>query len=245
MNKNLLLSTFLILGFISCSSNDSMEEGNSDVTVENEESVLQENEHVDESASVSPMNEEVLMESESSAPSVTLDESAESELEGLKSNTMGIDSNNSYVSESIDHPEMTSDNAQFAYYQVQKGDSLMLVSFKVYGDYRKWKKIYHLNETELKNSTSLSSGMNLKYEVPEEKFTWNPEGSPYLIKSDDTLGKISANVYQKPIYWKYIYDNNRTLIRNPNLIFAGFTLYYKELTQEVIDNSRSLSSKKR
>jgi nucleoid-associated protein YgaU len=36
--------------------------------------------------------------------------------------------------------------------------------------------------------------------------------------------------------WKKIYKNNEPLVRDPNLIFAGFTLYYlpqRKLASEV------------
>lgn len=258
MNKNLLMLSLLTLGLISCSSNNSTEESTSDVAVESEEAVLEDNsaetseEFVEESSSSEVSEEEVMVESDSTAPSVTTDENTEMELDGEKSDSVSVESEVKTVEAGSNIEPLNavtetkvSEDAKFAFYQVQKGDSLMLVSFKVYGDYRKWKKIYHLNESALKNNTELSAGTNLKYQVPEEKFSWNPMGNPYLIKTDDTLGKISTEVYKKPMYWKYIYDNNRPLIRNPNLIFAGFTLYYKELTQEVINNYRSLSSKKK
>ncbi len=254
MNNRFWLVSLLTLGMISCSSNNNTnEEGSSDVAVESEESVLQEetsensdssdssDEFVEESADSSTDSSEGTEDSvvaSSEASSASIDETVEVENE---SNLTEVEEE----APTVKNEGAVSEDAKFAYYQVQKGDSLMLVSFKVYGDYRKWKKIYHLNESTLKNNTELSSGMNLKYEVSEDKFTWNPEGNPYLIKTDDTLGKISNEVYKKPIYWRYIYDNNRPLIRNPNLIFAGFTLYYKELTDEVIKNSRTLSSKKK
>jgi uncharacterized protein YcfL len=256
MNKNLLALSLLLLMLTSCSSNNNTEETSTDIAVESEEAVLEENssasneEFVEESSSDSASEEEVMVETESTAPSVATDETTEMELDEEKVDSVNAEPELSATSDvSTEATEVietkTSEDAKFAYYQVQKGDSLMLVSFKVYGDYRKWKTIYHLNESSLKNNTALSAGMNLKYQVSEEKFSWNPVGNPYLIKTDDTLGKISNEVYKKPLYWKYIYDNNRPLIRNPNLIFAGFTLYYKELTEEVINNYRSLSSKKK
>ncbi|MCB1073754.1 MAG: hypothetical protein KDK96_11745 [Chlamydiia bacterium] len=46
------------------------------------------------------------------------------------------------------------------------------------------------------------------------------------MKKEDTLGTISDEVYHTPKRWNEIYQNNRPLIKDPNLIFAGFTLYY-------------------
>ena len=75
--------------------------------------------------------------------------------------------------------------------------------------------------------------MNLKYIAPAEEFVWNPEGLPYLIRTGDTLGIISTSVYQTSRKWKMIWENNRPLIKDPNKIFAGFTLYYLENGRDV------------
>ena len=118
-------------------------------------------------------------------------------------------------------------------YTVQKNETLMLVAFKLFGDYSKWKTLSASNQDVLKGSTVLKEGMVLKYTAPAEEFVWNPEGLPYLIRTGDTLGKISGNVYGTQKKWKSIWDNNKPMIKDPNLIFAGFTLYYLENGREV------------
>ncbi|MDO9182841.1 MAG: LysM peptidoglycan-binding domain-containing protein [Bacteriovorax sp.] len=109
-------------------------------------------------------------------------------------------------------------------YYVQKGDTLMMVAFKIYGDYRKWKDLRTWNKDKLKYK--IGPGVVLKYYVPERSFGWQPSGLPYLVKTGDTLQIISMDKYGTTRKWKNIYENNRPLILNPNLIFAGFTLYY-------------------
>lgn len=118
-------------------------------------------------------------------------------------------------------------------YQVQNNETLMMIAFKLYGDYGKWKELANYNRDALKGSTVVNSGMNLKYIAPAEEFVWNPDGLPYLIRTGDTLGVISKSVYQTPKKWKMIWDNNRPLIKDPNKIFAGFTLYYLESGRDV------------
>lgn len=108
-------------------------------------------------------------------------------------------------------------------YRVQKGDTMMMIAFKIYGDYRKWKDIKSWN----KNIKKIGEGVELKYYVPDQKFGWKPNGLPYLVKTGDTLQIVSMDRYGTTRKWKSIYDNNRPLIRNPNLIFAGFTIYYQ------------------
>jgi nucleoid-associated protein YgaU len=118
-------------------------------------------------------------------------------------------------------------------YTVKKNETLMLIAFKLYGDYERWKELATHNRTSLKGNTNLAAGMKLQYLAPAEEFVWNPQGIPYLIRTGDTLGGISKQVYTTEKKWKLIWDNNRPLIKNPNRIFAGFTIHYLENGREV------------
>lgn len=106
-------------------------------------------------------------------------------------------------------------------YHIQKGETLMMAAFKIYGDYRKWKDLKAWNKGK-----KIGEGSVLKYYAPEQTFGWQPSGLPYLVKTGDTLQIISMDKYGTTKKWKHIYENNRPLIRDPNLIFAGFTIYY-------------------
>ena len=114
-------------------------------------------------------------------------------------------------------------------YEVQAGDTLMLIAFKIYGDYLKWRSLAELNNDTLAGNYNLEKGMKIKYESPASRFDWNPAGDPYLIARGDTLGKISTKVYNTPKHWQDIWENNKPMIKSPSLIFAGFTLYYLPL----------------
>lgn len=111
-------------------------------------------------------------------------------------------------------------------YRVQKGETLMQIAFKIYGDISKWKEIKNMNSGVISNNTSLKANTELKYRAPETPFVWNPAGEPHLIKNGETLGTISNAVYATPKKWKTLWENNKPLIKNPNVIYAGFTLYY-------------------
>ncbi len=111
-------------------------------------------------------------------------------------------------------------------YSVQPNETLMLISFKLYGDYTRWKEIQRLNSDKLGGSTVISPGMQLSYNTQGSGFVWNPQGRPYLIQRGDTLGIISDKVYNTMSKWRKIWDNNKPLIKDPNKIYAGFTLYY-------------------
>ncbi len=109
-------------------------------------------------------------------------------------------------------------------YRVKKHDTLMYIAFKVYGDYSRWRELLLLNDHIV--GTSLRGIDKIYYKNGENKFRWQPRGNPYLIKRGDSLSRISGNVYGIKKRWREIYNNNREMIRDPNLIFAGFTLYY-------------------
>ncbi|MEX1099343.1 MAG: hypothetical protein WEB87_02885, partial [Bacteriovoracaceae bacterium] len=77
----------------------------------------------------------------------------------------------------------------------------------------------------LNGGTKIDKGMELKYNVPAQPFVFNPSGNPYLVKDGDYLGKVSMETYGTSKNWKAIWDNNKPLIKDPNVIFAGFTIY--------------------
>lgn len=136
------------------------------------------------------------------------------------------------IQEQLDAPVLESDFAvtnvattgQIGEYTIQSGDTYMLIAFKLYGDYRKWKTVADMNPGLA--STQLSAGKVIKYDVPAQPFVWNPQGNPHVIKMGETLGTISNDKYGTASRWRSIYDNNRPMIHDPNLIFAGFTLYW-------------------
>jgi nucleoid-associated protein YgaU len=109
-------------------------------------------------------------------------------------------------------------------YQVKKGDTLLYIAFKIYGDYRKWRQVLSVNPGL--NPGNIMAGMIIRYEIPMEKFNYNPQGVGHLIVRGETLGTISMLHYGTSKRWKDIHRNNQDMIMNPDLIFAGFTLYY-------------------
>jgi hypothetical protein len=117
-------------------------------------------------------------------------------------------------------------------YKVRPGDTLMKISFEHYGDIYKWRQILQDNKNLISNYRSLVPGTVLKVRG-EEFVVVEKNGRPYLIRKNETLLKISKNLYGSKQYWKTLWDNNRQMIKDPNKIYAGFTLYYLDLNQQV------------
>lgn len=148
----------------------------------------------------------------------------------LESNQVYIDTEPAFF-EREDHNEnivlrsIAGNSEEFVYYEVQKHDTLMLIAFELYSSYSKWRDIFKDNATALNGSTDLSKVRNLRIRKPLNPRVY-PKGLPYRIKKDDSLSKISRDVYGRMKYWPVIYENNRDQIPNPDLIFAGFLLFY-------------------
>jgi nucleoid-associated protein YgaU len=115
-----------------------------------------------------------------------------------------------------------------ATYNVQRNETLMLIAFKLYGDYGRWKEIASLNQDKLNGSTLISPGMTLRYNTQGANFNWSPNGKEHIVKSGDTLSLISNHYYATIHKWKMIWENNKPLIKDPNKIFVGFTIYVPE-----------------
>ena len=105
-------------------------------------------------------------------------------------------------------------------YTVKAGETLMWIAWSLYGDYSKWKQLSKLN-----GGSRVRAGQQIKYYPPSSPFSWRGSGSEYTILRGDTLGGISKKSYGTTRQWKAIWNNNRPLIKDPNLIFAGFMIY--------------------
>lgn len=225
---NKILTLALLSTFASCSLSGSQEEvvklDESKTSVASESLFLEDNDEV-----------------------IVLDEELQKEIVASESNEIIVEADNIFhdeddfkeVNRSIASASKELYEIEYGNYDVVKGDTLMLIAFKIYGDVSKWRHLSVLNEEQL-TSDSIEIGMSLRFEVPEDKFIWKPMGKAYMVKEDDSLSIISGTVYTSTKHWKYIWDNNKPLVKNPNLIFAGFTLYYlpineKKKYQEVLN----------
>jgi len=110
-------------------------------------------------------------------------------------------------------------------YTVTGGETLMRIAFDKYGDIYKWREIYEANKSVITDPNAIPAGTVLKLEKGS-LFVDDRTGDKYLIKRGDTLGTISGEVYGTQAKWRKLWEHNRKLIHDPNLIFAGFYLYY-------------------
>jgi nucleoid-associated protein YgaU len=110
-------------------------------------------------------------------------------------------------------------------YKVKKGDTLMKIAFDQYGDLYRWKEIYEANRSRIQDPNHVPPGTVISLSGADGVVI-ERNGERYLIKHGDTLGIISNDVYGTKAKWKKLWENNRQLIKDPNKIYAGFSLYY-------------------
>lgn len=227
--KLLPLLVFLILGLVGCSGSKSAQP----VSQDTPQIELSDADEFIENPNEEPATEPVEEASAAAPAEVASEEPVVADAPVIEENAPEI--TDTAAAAAAESPVVIEDSmgGSEKTYQVQKNETLMMIAFKLYGDYGKWKELANYNRDALKGSTVVTEGMNLKYMAPAEEFVWNPQGLPYLIRTGDTLGGISTTVYQTSKKWKLIWDNNRPLIKDPNKIFAGFTLYYLENGRDV------------
>jgi len=112
-------------------------------------------------------------------------------------------------------------------YQVESGDTYMWIAYKLYGDYRRWRELAAANPGM--GSKQLKVGTKIEYIVPQDEYSWEEEGASYRIQPGDSLTKISRKLYGDSTLWTNLWENNKRMIDEPNLIFSGFTLFYQDV----------------
>ncbi len=106
-------------------------------------------------------------------------------------------------------------------YQVIRGDYLWKIAKKpaIYGDAYAWLRIYTYNREQIKDP-------NLIY--PNQTFRIPRMAGPgeYWVTRGEFLSKIAgyANVYGNPFQWQRIYEANKSVITDPNLIYPFMVL---------------------
>ncbi|MFQ6618226.1 MAG: LysM peptidoglycan-binding domain-containing protein [Fidelibacterota bacterium] len=101
-------------------------------------------------------------------------------------------------------------------YVVVRGDYLWKIAGKekIYNDPYQWMKIYTANRDQIKDPDLIYPDQI--FDIPRE-----PGANEYWVVKGEWLSKIAsyAEVYNNPFEWTKIYEANRSVIRDPNLIY--------------------------
>lgn len=101
-------------------------------------------------------------------------------------------------------------------YSVMRGDYLWKIAAKseIYSDAYAWNRIYTSNTDQIKDA-------NLIYVDQVFRIPRNVGPNEHLVVRGEFLSKISgyANVYGSPFKWNRIYEANKEVVTDPNVIF--------------------------
>ena len=132
------------------------------------------------------------------------------------------------------------ENSTESVYTVQPGDTLGLISLKVYGAFSKWPAIANANKELLsQNSDKLRAEMILV--IPAFSETGNVSSSQdsstslpvlnkdgtYTVQSGDSLGIIAHKLFGNAREWKKIYELNNDVLTAPHKLKVGQILRVK------------------
>ncbi len=118
-------------------------------------------------------------------------------------------------------------------YTVKNGETLMSISYQLYGNSIKWRELEEINQNALVDNV-LPKGIVIKYYAPSTPPNF-PQGRPYIVRVGDYLSKISENIYnRRSKLWPWLWENNKNNYSSPDQIFAGLPIYYLPLNNQIL-----------
>lgn len=169
-----------------------------------------------------PQNPEALSDSEPQLP----DYSDSGSIDALASDSMNQGSfSNSYASTS---PSIGGDSSHGEYI-VQPGDTLSVISLRIFGTSRRWRELADINGVS--EPTRIMPGDLIRYPLTQrsEEFQSLYTSLPtetVTVQAGDTLSAIADRVMGRPAYWRCIWRLNAETIPDPHRIEIGQVLHY-------------------
>lgn len=130
-------------------------------------------------------------------------------------------------------------------YEIASGDSLYVISQKVYGTPKHWKEIFEANRDTLEAEDRLVVGKKIRIPhiaaapAPAPKAADVPSPAPielagkktHTVKSGDSLSTISKLYYKASKYWQKIAEANSKFLKDPHDLKVGMVLVIPEIEQ--------------
>ena len=115
----------------------------------------------------------------------------------------------------------------FEPYMIKRGDYLIKIASREYGDSSMWRAIYEWNKEEIgsdPNKIYPYNFLSLKREASKAK-NCELEFFDYQIQAGDTAWSLASEVYGDELAWVIIYMDNERLIRNSDGVLQPGTIF--------------------
>jgi len=115
----------------------------------------------------------------------------------------------------------------FEPYMIKRGDYLIKIASREYGDSSMWRDIYEWNKEEIgsdPNKIYPYNFLSLKREISKAK-NCELEFFDYQIQSGDTAWSLASEIYGDELAWVIIYMDNERLIRNSDGVLQPGTIF--------------------
>ena len=115
----------------------------------------------------------------------------------------------------------------FEPYMIKRGDYLIKIASREYGDSSMWREIYEWNKEEIgsdPNKIYPYNFLSLQREASKAK-NCDLEFFDYQIQSGDTAWGLADEIYGDELAWVIIYMDNERLIRNNDGVLQPGTIF--------------------
>ena len=112
------------------------------------------------------------------------------------------------------------------YYTVQQGDTLSAIASRLYGNAGKYPVIFEANLEVIKDPNLIYPGQILRIIKPP---VGQAPSDTYTVKPGDTLSKIAKQFYGDARKYSIIFEANRDILKDPNIIHPGQILRIPKL----------------
>ncbi len=126
---------------------------------------------------------------------------------------------------------------QYEIYLVQAGDQLSTIAERFWGDAMKFQDIFQANRNLLKDENQIYPGQRLR--IPSDNKAYNF----YTVQTGDCLSKIAKIFFGDFLKFSEIYEVNREIIKDSELIYPGQRLKIPLLSTQntILHSEKELS----